>query len=239
MKSEKIQRTSVVTEAMHRIKDLISSEKYQIGDKIPTEVALAERFGIGRSSIREAIKVFQYLGILEARVPKGTFICESSNIASEFLTWFALLEQKDINEILEIREVFEQKGVYNLIAKFQTAPDEAASVISLLEEQVQIMQIAVQKQEYDEIINADFYFHKILIQQTENRLFLAIYNVLHRFTQDEMQTTYVNYDDLNELMEDHDVIINAIKSGDHQTAISTHARHFPLIREYLIKTNSP
>lgn len=89
---ERIKRSSVVTEAMQRIKDLISSGKYSVGDKLPTEHELAQRFGIGRSSIREAIKVFQYLGILETVVPKGTFICRSSNMISEFFTWSALLE---------------------------------------------------------------------------------------------------------------------------------------------------
>ena len=237
MDSEKIHRTSVVTEAMKRIKDLISSEKYQIGDKIPTEVELAERFGIGRSSIREAIKVFQYLGILEARVPKGTFICESSNIASEFLTWFSLLERKDINEILEIREVFEQKGVYTIIAMQNDNPEAAESIIKKLYEQAEIMKRSIEEKNYDLIMRADFRFHELLIEQTKNRLFLAIYKVLHKFTEDEMHITHINYQDLSTLMDDHRVIIEAIESGDHQKAIEIHGNHFPKIRNYLKTIN--
>jgi len=230
MVNEKIYRTSVVTEAMYRIKNMISSEKYQIGDKIPTETELAERFGIGRSSIREAVKVFQYLGILEARVPKGTFICEASNIAAEFLTWFALLSKKDIYEILEIREVFEQKGVYTIIKNLTTNPIKANETITQLEHEIIKMKAAINEKDFKTILLADFNFHKILIRETENTLFLSIYEVLHGFTQDEMQKTHESYRNLNQLIEQHLNIIEAIKSGDHKKAIDAHAEHFPLIR---------
>ena len=46
------------------------------GDKIPTEAELAESMGVGRNSIREAIKILVYLGVLEIRRAEGTFVCE-------------------------------------------------------------------------------------------------------------------------------------------------------------------
>ena len=48
-------------------------------------------FGVGRSSIREAIKIFNYLGIMESKAALGTFISERSNISREALTWALLL----------------------------------------------------------------------------------------------------------------------------------------------------
>ncbi|MDR2740720.1 MAG: GntR family transcriptional regulator [Treponema sp.] len=68
---EQIRQKTVVAQVMAQIKLLLTSGQYKPGDKIPTEQELSERFGIGRSSIREAIKIFQHLGVLESQVPKG------------------------------------------------------------------------------------------------------------------------------------------------------------------------
>ena len=76
---------------MEKIKELIASGEYTTGGRLPTEQEMAERFGVGRSSIREAIKTFNYLGVLESKTAKGTFVCDSNSISSETLTWAILL----------------------------------------------------------------------------------------------------------------------------------------------------
>ena len=68
---------------MEKIKELIASGEYTTGGRLPTEQEMAERFGVGRSSIREAIKTFNYLGVLESKTAKGTFVCDSNSISSE------------------------------------------------------------------------------------------------------------------------------------------------------------
>ena len=61
MSIEKIKKTTIVEQVMEQIKALIASGAYKSGDKIPTELELAESFGVGRSTIREAIKIFNHL----------------------------------------------------------------------------------------------------------------------------------------------------------------------------------
>lgn len=227
---EKIKRTSVVTEAMLRLKELIISDEYQVGDRLPTELELAQKFGIGRSSIREAIKVFQYLGILETRVPKGTFLCKNNTVAAELITWFSILERKTVYEILELREVFEQRGVLNIVRTYKTNPTHAKAVVKRLETEVARMEKAIETRHYEDIQKADFNFHNIIIQETGNSLFLAIFGLLHKFTRDEMLKTHENYVDIHKLVEEHMVIIEAIKTQDMLQAIDVHSAHFPLIR---------
>ena len=79
----KIRQKTVVEQVMEQIKELIASGKYKPGDKLPTEHELAEKFGIGRSSIREAIKIFNYLGVLKSKAAKGTFLSDRGNISAE------------------------------------------------------------------------------------------------------------------------------------------------------------
>jgi DNA-binding FadR family transcriptional regulator len=80
---ERIYQKTVVVQAMEKIRLLLTSGQYKPGDKIPTEHELIERFGIGRSSIREALKIFQHLGILKSQVSKGTFLCDKSRLSTE------------------------------------------------------------------------------------------------------------------------------------------------------------
>ena len=50
--------------------------KLRPGDQIPTEVELAEKFGVARNTVREAIKILVAMGVLEIRRPVGTFVCK-------------------------------------------------------------------------------------------------------------------------------------------------------------------
>ena len=86
MPLKKVKQKTVVDQVMDQIKELIASGEYKPGDKIPTEMELAKDFGLGRSSIREAIKIFNYLGVLESRAAIGTIVRERSQISTEALT---------------------------------------------------------------------------------------------------------------------------------------------------------
>ena len=66
MIKKKIKQKTIVEQVMEEIKNLIASGQYKVDDKIPSEAELCEMFGVSRPTIREAIKVFNYLGVLEA-----------------------------------------------------------------------------------------------------------------------------------------------------------------------------
>lgn len=72
---KKIKNKSVVQTVVDSITKAIINGELRPGDKIPTEMELADSFGVGRNSIREAIKILVYYGILEIRRAEGTFVC--------------------------------------------------------------------------------------------------------------------------------------------------------------------
>ena len=63
-------------QVINSLTDAMLNRRLRPGDKIPTETELAETLGVGRNSIREAIKILVYLGVLEIRRAEGTFVCE-------------------------------------------------------------------------------------------------------------------------------------------------------------------
>ena len=76
---KKIKNKSVVQTVVDSITKAIIAGDLKPGDKIPTEMELAESFGVGRNSIREAIKILVYYGVLEIRRAEGTFVCDGFN----------------------------------------------------------------------------------------------------------------------------------------------------------------
>lgn len=64
---KKLNSESVVQQVINCLTDAIIHKELRPGDKIPTEMELAQTLGVGRNSIREAIKILVYLGVLEIR----------------------------------------------------------------------------------------------------------------------------------------------------------------------------
>lgn len=218
---------------MEKIKQLIASGQYKVHDKIPTEAELAQMFGIGRSSIREAIKIFNYLGILESQAAKGTFVSDRTNISSEALTWAILLGRNDLFELLEVRGSLELWSILTLQEKFQRDPESVQPHIDKIEAYVKIMEEAVRDSMEDKFVKADFNFHSVLLEAGGNSLFASIYRTLSAFIQDAMAKTRKYGRKLEDTFEEHSEILNVIKTGERDAAIALIQSHFSYLKKSL------
>ena len=230
---EHIQQKTVVAQAMEKIRELIISGLYKPGDKIPTEQELCEHFGIGRSSIREAVKIFQHLGILESRVPKGTFLCARSQISTEAISWSILLGSDDMWEILELRQTIEEAVFLSIMTRYVRNKKSFIPFLKSLEAEVAKMKVAVEAKSMEKVIQADYNFHALIIQEGKNHLFLSLFRTLHGFLQEEIRKSYYNLKSLRDLALIHQDLVDAIRAGNIDDAVSRHSSHFLRIRGLL------
>jgi DNA-binding FadR family transcriptional regulator len=233
MKIERVKQKTVVEQVMDQIKGLIASGQFKPHDKIPTENELAESFGIGRSSIREAIKIFQYLGILESHTRKGTFVCDYTNISTEALTWSILLGKNEIFELVDLRNVIESRALVLLIRRFKKNPESVADVINTLEGEIGKMQEAIDGTQMESLIEADYNFHGTIIVSSENNVFINIYHTLRSFMHEEIKKTNIYDSERSSLVEEHRAILTALKSGDEDNTIAMHKNHINNINKQL------
>ncbi|MDR1470720.1 MAG: GntR family transcriptional regulator [Spirochaetaceae bacterium] len=233
---ERIYQKTVVVQAMEKIRILLTSGKYRPGDKIPTEHELIERFGIGRSSIREALKIFQHLGILKSQASKGTILCDKSRLSSEAITWSIFLSSQDLKEIVHLRQVLEEAAFHYALNSCLQDAEKFQTLINRLEAEVGNMRTAVKESSIEKLTQADYAFHAIFFQEGENRLFQDIYRTLYAFTMEEIKKSYEAIEDLDEVPLDHQEMIDAVKTEDIETAIARHHAHFPRIMG-LLKIN--
>src|SRR5690606_8296077 len=69
-----VQPNHLVDQVLSALRVALENEVYKPGDKLPSEARLAAEFGVGRSTVREALRVLSHLGLVETWSGKGTFV---------------------------------------------------------------------------------------------------------------------------------------------------------------------
>jgi DNA-binding FadR family transcriptional regulator len=228
-----IKQKTVVAQVMEHIRDLIASGEYSVGDKIPTEGELAEMFGLGRSSIREALKVFNYLGILESKAARGTFVSDSSSVSSEALTWAILLGKNELYDMVEMRGALEAWTLIKIASMKAENPDSTETLAVELEASLEGLKLAISRNSIEELIKADYAFHRVIIKSCDNKLFITIYDLLRDFMFEEIKATYVIYDNYEFAIEEHKAIISGIRSASADGGQKAMAKHIGDITDRL------
>lgn len=177
---KKIKNKSVVQTVVDSITKVIISGDLKPGDKIPTEMELAESFGVGRNSIREAIKILVYYGILEIRRAEGTFVCNGFNkIMIDPMVYGVILHQsEDYVNLMELREMMEAGVLRLAIAKY----DEAE--LEKLHEKLEILRREIEKgpDNIENVFTADNVFHDTVSEMGHNPIVDRINNVVREMT---------------------------------------------------------
>ena len=114
-----LQKKSLAEEVSSLIREQINDGKLTKGEKLPTEPELMKLFGVGRSTVREAIKMLVNMGYLSVQQGRGTFV-ESVTETNE--PFHQRLKRADIQELREVRDIIEAP-IARLAAQRRTKTD--------------------------------------------------------------------------------------------------------------------
>jgi GntR family transcriptional regulator, transcriptional repressor for pyruvate dehydrogenase complex len=152
---------ALTDQAIEKIKDLIVAGEFSPGAKLPKERELAERLGLSRNSLREAVRALTLIGVLEPRQGDGTYVTSlepelllaGTMFVSDLLTGTTLLELHEVRRILE--------PAATALAAMRLTEDE----LQLLAECLQRMDAAETTQAF---IDSDLEFHRIIVSACGN-----------------------------------------------------------------------
>lgn len=152
---------ALTDQAIAKIKDLIVAGEFAPGAKLPKERVLAERLGLSRNSLREAVRALTLIGVLEPRQGDGTYVTSlepelllaGTTFVSDLLTGHTLLELYQVRRILE-------PAATALAATRLTDAD-----LDALAETLERMDAAETTQAF---IDVDVEFHRIIVQACGN-----------------------------------------------------------------------
>ena len=184
---KKVSSESVVQQVINALTDAMINRELRPGDKIPTEAEMAENMGVGRNSIREAIKILVYRGVLEIRRAEGTFVCEGfSESMIDPMIYGIILDKEDSYEnLMELREMIEVGVLQLAMAKVQE--EELKS----LKEKLGHMKTAIEagSENVENAFWADNEFHDAICNIGKNPLVNKINQVVRVLTYSMRFTT--------------------------------------------------
>ena len=123
---------SVTDEAIEKIKEMIISGALRPGDRLPREADLAQRLGLSRSSLREAVRALSLVRILDVRQGDGTYVTSlDAALLLDALSFVIELHQdRSVLELLEARRLLE--GEAAALAAVRREPGQIAELRELI-----------------------------------------------------------------------------------------------------------
>ena len=156
-------RTTLTADICRKMVSHLLRGIWKEGEKIPAERELCQSLGVGRASLREALKALEIMGMIETRLGDGTYVCKRSDFLSRPLLWaIASYSEADARELVEARLLIEVE-MAGLAAERRTAQD-----LEKIEEQLQRMEVS-RKSPID-FVMADVDFHLAIGQAASNRI---------------------------------------------------------------------
>ncbi|WP_419847774.1 FadR/GntR family transcriptional regulator [Candidatus Poriferisocius sp.] len=146
---------------MTAIVGMISDQQLKVASRIPREADLASQLGVSRGSLREAVRILAYLGILDVRVGDGTYVTElnGANLLGGLTLIGQVANETTVLEIFEIRRILESSAA--AIAATRITDEQLEHLEGLLG------QLAVED-DRERFVHLDICFHDAIVEATGN-----------------------------------------------------------------------
>ena len=203
-----IQKKSLADMVAEQLKQQIAEKVYTIGDKLPTEPELMKSFKVGRSSVREAIKLLVNMGIVRVEQGAGTFVTEASDDNRGSIN----MSIADRTELNEVRKILDIAIVEKAVAR-RTEKDIERMRISL-----EARKANAKNGLLKECIDADLNFHIAIADATHNRILADIYRSASCHLLSEFNRIYDNTDCFASSQMSHEKLLRYIIAGDLKKA---------------------
>ncbi|AFL87423.1 transcriptional regulator [Terriglobus roseus DSM 18391] len=210
-----------------QFQQMLRDGKLSQGDRLPPERELAAHFNVARSSLRQALKVLEILGVITQRVGDGSYL--NSDVAAILavpLEFLFLLDDTTVEDLTELRLLMEP-GLARLAAQRATPED-----IAMLHQS--ILDLESSSNDKLKLVSSDLLFHRAIFLASKNRTAANLFHNIHRAMAKMMLVTS-QLVDLEHTLAFHKPIMQAIEKGKGDLAARLMKEHLEDARELLIK----
>lgn len=221
MNMDKITNESVVNEIIKRITDSLKREDLKPGDKIPTEVELMESLGVGRNSVREAIKMLSAMGVLEVKRGSGTFVATKVSPAIfNPLIFSLIIEPKSNEDLYELRVMYD--GMVLMIAIDKATNEDIIAIEEVLNKAKDLLQ--KRQGTIEEFVQLDVDFHLEILKATHNPLIECIGKTIIELFPKYIKKSLSQKNGIKRSVDNHGSILDIIKKRCKTSALETNER---------------
>ena len=224
---EPIEQKTTTELIAQRLVTLLSSGVLRPGDRLPPERELAQQLNVGRTTVREALKLLTLCGLLEAKRGDGTYVRqEFTSFLSHQIEWPVLLSIHEVDMIAEVREGLEVKAARLAAERANPEEIEKIGVFRQL--------LDIQGRDIDRETELDLEFHHAIANASHNellcRLMLSLQNILRQYVALSNQMTDV----LETTVAEHQTVYDAIAAGDPDAAERAMMDHLASSRTWIL-----
>jgi len=214
----RIEKIKIYEAAVDQIKAQIENGTWAVGDRLPSERELAEQLGVGRPSIREALRVLEVMGFVEIRSGQGTFVSVRNSTKRGAQVLQSMLQEDEyVVELLEVREMFEPQIAY-LAA--QSATDED---IARMEEILRRMEESTRRGSSG--VDENIEFHLAIAKAVDNHVLYEMQQLLLKSSKEPVQRFFEVPGRFGKSLVGHHEILEAIKNHDPEQARTCMLNH--------------
>jgi GntR family transcriptional repressor for pyruvate dehydrogenase complex len=223
-----IPRTPLTEEIVTRLVNLILDEGLKSGDKLPSERELVEQLSVGRSSLREALRILSAIGVIRVSVGEGMFVGSGDlSLIARPLTLGLLMGEQSRNDLIEARRVLEVELAG--LAAGRATDEEVAEITGHLETMRTSQANPVRYS------CADLDFHLAIAKAAHNQLLFNLLHTLRHVVGALITKVVVDYDanHMAQSFKVHLPIERAIRGRDGRAARRAMAAHLDRLEERL------
>lgn len=223
---EKMNKKLLASRVEEELMNYILHEPIEIGERIPNEFELAEKFGVGRSTIRETIKSLATKGILEVRRGSGTYVISKNTIEEDPLGLAKFTDKYKLAlELFEVRLMLEPEIA--ALASDYAEPEEKEELKRLCDETEALYRAGKNH------TMKDIEFHTCIAKCSKNRVVEQLLPIIQTAI-----VTFVNLTNrqlMEETIETHRAVTEAVLKGDPVGARCAMIMHLIYNRQMLLK----
>lgn len=206
---------------------MIKSGEIPPNSKLPTEQELAEKFGVSRVPLREALSVLEATGVIESKQGGGSWVKEVNLATMLDSVQFEMVDVRQVHDLLEMRTIVESEAAY-LAAKRHKAED----IKELYESLLAFKQVMDDDKQVG--YEADYAFHRVLVKAAYNPFLTQTIDHLSdlhlRALKFSLEKNLGWSSKRKEVYREHEKIYEAIKNGDAINARNAVKEHLTNVR---------
>lgn len=161
-----VRRPPLITQVIEYLQGQITSGVYPVGARLPGENELSVRLNVGRSTLREAMRVLVHAGVVEVRPGDGTYVCTS---LPETVPLQQQLRRAQVADVSEVRDMLDVECAR--AAALRHHEEDLTHLRQLLQER----QAALETSQLEAFIDSDIRFHLAVAEATRNTVLISLY----------------------------------------------------------------
>lgn len=214
-----------------RIRRSIMEGQYRKGDRLPTIMEMARRFGVGHPTVREALKKLETIGFVEIRHGSGVYVTRAHDVLVHASPGYSgSVTRKLLLDLVEARIPIEMHSV--AAAARNAGADD-------LTEMRRLLTVAGDNLDDDEVLSrTNMAFHSQIALASANTVLSQLLDVLQELFQEEQRLILDIHGSRRKDHEEHLAILEALEQADEERSVERMRAHLDGVREVLLRWSS-